>query len=316
MQQKWSDPVFAFCAAEEEEMKRFQGIFTVMLTAYDDQGRIDREAMKDLTEYQVGSGVHGLVVLGSNGECPYLTHGLQRDAIDIVVESCGGRVPVIVGVNERGTEQAVDMAKYAEKAGAEGLLIALPLFYPLEEDSVREHYGAISRAVGLPVLFYNWPANTQLKLSPDSIAGLAGIGNIVGAKETIFDVEEVKALIDAADEDFCVFTGMTLNLVATMEAGACGAICPLPNVIPETTVALYDAIIAGDSEKAAGLQNQVYACAPLLASSAAPHAMMKEAVRLLGHPVNTAVKGPLPQLRPEQADTVRETLKAAGLISQ
>ena len=294
-------------------MKRFKGIFTVMLTAYDNEGKIDREAMKDLTEYQVSSGVHGLVVLGSNGECPYLTHGLQRDAIDIVVESCAGRVPVIVGINERGTEQAVAMAKYAENAGAEGLLIALPLFYPLEEDSVREHYGTISRAVGLPVLFYNWPANTQLKLSPDSIARLAEMANIVGAKETIFDVEEVRALVDAADEDFCVFTGVTLNLVATMEAGACGAICPLPNVIPETTVALYEAMVAGDSEKAADLQNQVYACAPLLASSAAPHAMMKEAVRLLGHPVNTVVKGPLPRLSPEQADTVRETLKGAGI---
>ena len=296
-------------------MKRFQGIFTVMLTAYDSEGKIDREAMKDLTEYQVGSGVHGLVVLGSNGECPYLTHDLQRDAIDVVVESCSGRVPVIVGINERGTEQAVEMAKCAEGAGADGLLVALPLFYPLEEDSVYEHYETISRAVRLPVLFYNWPANTQLKLSPASIARLSEIENIVGAKETIFDVEEVRALVDAADEDFCIFTGMTLNLVATMEAGACGAICPLPNVIPETTVALYEAIVAGDSEKAASIQNEVYACAPLLASSAAPHAMMKEAVRLLGHPFNAAVKGPLPPLSPEQADTVRETLKGAGLIS-
>ena len=296
-------------------MKRFQGIFTVMLTAYDSEGKIGREAMKDLTEYQIGSGVHGLVVLGSNGECPYLTHDLQRGAIDVVVESCSGRVPVIVGINERGTEQAVEMAKYAEGAGADGLLIALPLFYPLEEDSVYEHYETISRAVRLPVLFYNWPANTQLKLSPASIARLSEIENVVGAKETIFDVEEVRALVDMADEDFCVFTGMTLNLVATMEAGACGAICPLPNVIPETTVALYEAIVAGDSEKAAGIQNEVYACAPLLASSAAPHAMMKEAVRLLGHPITAAVKGPLPPLRPEQADTVRETLKGAGLIS-
>jgi 4-hydroxy-tetrahydrodipicolinate synthase len=303
-----------FSQAKEGEMKRFQGIFTVMLTAYDSDGKIDRGAMKDLTEYQVGSGVHGLVVLGSNGECPYLTPHLQRDAIDIVVESCAGKVPVIVGINERGTEQAVEMANYAEGAGADGLLIALPLFYPLEWDSVFEHYETISRGVNLPILFYNWPANTQLKLSPESIARLGGIENVVGAKETIFDVEEVRALVDAADEDFCVFTGMTLNLVATMEAGACGAICPLPNVIPETTVALYEAIDAGDSEKAAGLQNQVFSCAPLLASSATPHAMMKEAVRLLGHPVNTAVKGPMPRLSPEQADTVRETLKGAELI--
>jgi dihydrodipicolinate synthase/N-acetylneuraminate lyase len=295
-------------------MKRFHGIFTVMLSVYDSEGNIERDAMKDLTEYQVGSGVHGLVVLGSNGECPYLTHSLQKDAIDIVVESCVGRVPVIVGINERGTEQAVQMAKYAENAGAEGLLVALPLFYPLEEDSVRRHYETISGAVGLPVLYYNWPANTRLELSPGAIARLSEIESVVGAKETIFDVEEIGALVDAADDDFCVFTGTTLNLAATMEVGACGAICPLPNVIPETTVALYEAMVAGDREKAAELQERVIACAPLLASSATPHAMIKEAVRLLGHTVNTAVKGPLPGLNREQADIVRRTLKGAGLI--
>lgn len=107
---------------------------------------------------------------------------------------------------------------------------------------------------------------------------------------------------------------MTLNLVATMAAGACGAICPLPNVIPEKTVALYEAVVSGDSERAAGLQSEIYTYAPLLASSAAPHAMLKEAVRLLGHPVSAAVKGPLPRLRPEQADIVRKTLEGAGLI--
>jgi len=295
-------------------MKKFQGIFTVMLTAYDERGRIDREAMRGLTEYQVRSGVHGLVVLGSNGECPYLTGDLQRDAIDAVVEACAGRVPLIVGINERGTEQALNVAEYAQGAGASGLLVALPIFYPLDEESVYEHYEKVAAEVDLPILFYNWPANTGLALSPGSIARLAEIDNIVGAKETIFDVEEVRALVEAADEEFCVFTGMTLNLVATMAVGACGAICPLPNVIPEKTVALYEAVVSGDSEKAAGLQNEIYTYAPLLASSAAPHAMLKEAVRLLGHPISAAVKGPLPQLRSEQADIVRKTLEGAGLI--
>jgi 4-hydroxy-tetrahydrodipicolinate synthase len=295
-------------------MKRFEGIFAVMLTPYDDYGNVDREAMRDMTDYLLESGVHGLVVLGSNGECPYLTHHHQKDVIDTVVDACARRAPVIVGVNKRGTEPAMDMAHYAEEAGADGLLLALHRFYSLDEDAVYDFYGQVCGSVELPVLFYNFPSNTGLTLAPETIARIAEIGNIVGAKETVFDVAEVKGLVDATDDDFCVFTGMTFNLVDTMAVGACGAICPLPNIIPAKTVELYDACKAGETEKADALQKEIYSYSPLLASTPTPHAMQKEAMRLLGHPMKAYVKSPLPQLTSEQAKLVRETLENVGLI--
>ncbi|MDI6831510.1 MAG: dihydrodipicolinate synthase family protein [Actinomycetota bacterium] len=295
-------------------MKRFEGIFAVMLTAYDDYGNIDREAMREMTEYLVESGVHGLVVLGSNGENPYLTHHHQKDAIDTVVNACEGRVPVIVGVNKRGTEPAVDMSTYAEEAGADGILLALHRFYDLDEDAVFSFYEEVCGSIGLPVLFYNFPSNTGLALPPESIARLALIDNLVGAKETIFEVDEVRRLVEATDDDFCVFTGMTFNLAETMAVGACGAICPLPNFIPRVTLDLYEACRSGDGDRVAELQKAVYALAPLLASTPTPHAMQKEALRLLGHPVKPHVKGPLPRLTSDQARLVRETLENAGLM--
>lgn len=295
-------------------MKRFEGIFAVMLTLYDDLGNIDREAMREMTDYLVDAGVHGLVVLGSNGENPYLTHHHQKDAIDTVVDACAQRVPVVVGVNKRGTEPAADMAQYAEGSGADGILLALHRFYNLDEDAVYGFYEEVCGSIGLPVLFYNFPSNTSLTLSPESIAHIANIDNLVGAKETIFDVDEVRRLVEAADEDFCVFTGMTFNLVDTMAVGACGAICPVPNFIPRKTVELYEACRSGDAEKAGALQKEVYALAPLIASTPTPHAMQKEALRLLGHPVKPHVKSPLPHLTDAQAKLVRETLETAGLI--
>jgi 4-hydroxy-tetrahydrodipicolinate synthase len=295
-------------------MKRFEGIFAVMLTTYDDFGNIDREAMREITGYLVESGVHGLVVLGSNGENPYLTHHHQKDAIDTVVDECAHRIPVIVGVNKRGTEPAVDMAQYAESSGADGILLALHRFYNLDEDAVYGFFEDVCGSIDLPVLFYNFPSNTSLILSPESIARIANIGNLVGAKETIFDVDEVRRLVEATDEDFSVFTGMTFNLVDTMAVGACGAICPVPNFIPKKTVALYEACNSGDKDKADALQKEVYALAPLIASTPTPHAMQKEALRLLGHPVKPHVKNPLPRLTSEQAKLVRETLETAGLM--
>lgn len=295
-------------------MKDFEGIFTVMVTAYEDGGGIDHDAMKHMTRHLVKSGVHGLVVLGSNGECPYLTRDLQREVIDVVVESCDGAIPVIVGINERGTEAALGMARHAEIAGADGLLVALPLFYPLEEDAVYEHYESVCGEVDIPVLFYNFPTHTHLSLSPQSIARIAKIDGIIGAKETIFDVEEVRLLVEATGEDFYVFTGTCLNLKETMEVGACGAICPLPNIVPGKAVELYEALYYGYPKKAAQLQGEFYKLAPLLTSSPTPHAMMKEALRQLGHKIRATVKPPLPQLTPPQAILVEETLKGAGLV--
>jgi len=295
-------------------MKRFEGIYAVMLTAYDDYGNIDREAMREMTTYLVDSGVHGLVVLGSNGENPYLTHHHQKDAIDTVVGECAQRIPVIVGVNKRGTEPAMDMAQYAEGAGADGILLALHRFYNLDEDAVFGSYEDVCSSVNIPVLFYNFPSNTGLTLSPESIAHIGDIENLVGAKETIFDVDEVRRLVDATGEDFSVFTGMTFNLVDTMAVGACGAICPVPNFIPEKTVELYEACRSGYAERAEALQKEVFSLAPLLASTPTPHAMQKEALRLLGHPIKPHVKSPLPRLTSDQAKMVRETLETAGLI--
>lgn len=299
---------------EGDDMKIFEGIFTVMLTAYDDLGDIDRDATKYMVDYLIDGGVHGLVVLGSNGECPYLCHHHQKDAIDTVVDACGKRVPVIVGINERGADPALEMARYAEEAGADGLLVALSIFYQLDERSVYDYYQAICSAVDLPVLYYNFPSSTGLALSPESIARIAEIGNVVGAKETIFDVQEVRGLVEAAGEDFSVFTGMCLNLVETMSVGACGAICPLPNIIPRKTVALYEACKAGDSEAAWGLQAEVNSLFPLLASSPTPHAILKESLRLMRHPISVRVKNPLPQLTEEQAGMVRGLLRDKGMI--
>lgn len=296
-------------------MKRFEGIFAVMLTAFDEEGEIDLRAMRHMTNFLVESGVHGLVVLGSNGECPYISNRNRKNAVDFVVDACAGRVPVIVGINARGLDPALDMAVYAEEAGADGLLVALHRFYPLDEEAVLDFYRRLAEGTSLPILYYNFPTHTGLELSPQAIARIASeVPSMVGAKETVFDVEEVRQLVEAAGEDFCVFTGMSFNLLPTMERGACGAICPLPNFVPRLVLDLYEACRDGDRERAEALQNEVYTYAPLLASSPTPHAMQKEALRLLGHPINPAVKSPLPQLTPEQAAAVREFLASKGMV--
>ncbi len=297
-------------------MKRFEGIFTVLPTLYLENGDIDFQAMAELTRSQIEAGVHGLVVLGSYGECPYLTPKHQREAVAVVLETNARTLPVIVGINERGTEPALQMARWAEKMGAHGLLVALPIFYPLDEGSVFGHYQTLCQESGLPVLFYNFPSHTHLQFTPAQISNLASIPGLIGAKETIFKTREVQELVEAVGEDFCVFTGMCFNLTKTMAVGACGAICPIPNVVPGTAVRLYQALRAGDQTLAAALQEEINRLIPLLGGAQAPQALIKEALRLLGHSLQVTVKPPLPQLTSDQARLVKKTLFEAGLLKE
>lgn len=296
-----------------ERGKKLKGIVAVMPSFFRQDGEVDEDAVLSFTDHLARSGVHGILVLGSNGECPYIRKEDRKKIVELAVESCAGRIPVIVGVNERGLDDAVEMVKHAEKTGADAALVALHRFYPLDDRQVVKFYRDLSAASELPLLYYNFPSNTGITVSPEVIAGMAAEGIIVGAKETIFDMEEIGRLARTAGEGFSTFTGTTLNLTEAMSVGACGAICPLPSIVPDVSVELYEALKRGDDGRASGLQEKIRRLAPLLVSPA-PHAMIKEALRLLGHPVTPVVKSPLLSLDEGLSSQVVEVLKAAGLL--
>jgi 4-hydroxy-tetrahydrodipicolinate synthase len=294
-------------------MKTLEGIFVVMMSPFRDEA-VDEHAMRSMVNHFIDAGVHGLVVLGSNGEYPFLSDEEKRQLIDIAVEEARGRVPVVAGTGYMGTDQTIALTRYARDAGAAAAMIALPIYYQLGLEDVKRHFKRISGEAGLPILYYNFPDATRLKLSPAEIAELAEIEQIVGAKETILDIDEVGELIALVKKrPFSVFSGTVLNLVPTMERGACGAIGVLPNLIPKHTVDLYNAIKSGDAERTSELQSFIFKFMPLMTASPAPHSIMKEALRQLGHPISPAVKDPLPPLKDEWKELVSQTLADTAL---
>jgi 4-hydroxy-tetrahydrodipicolinate synthase len=292
--------------------RKLKGIVAVMPSFFHENGEVDGEAISSFSDHLAGSGIHGILVLGSNGECPYIRKEDRKRIVEMVVESCAGRVPVIVGVNERGLDEAVDMVLHAGKAGADAALVALHRFHPLGEREVMGFYRDLSSASEIPLLYYNFPSHTGITLPPEAIASMAEKGFIIGAKETIFDMEEIGRLASLAGEGFSTFTGTTLNLSEAMAVGACGAICPLPNIVPDLAVELFQALEEGDVSRATKLQEKIRCLAPLLASPA-PHAMVKEALRLLGHRVSATVKSPLPPIDEDLSSRVMEVLRISGL---
>ena len=195
-------------------MAEFEGIFVVTLSPFRD-GRVDERAVRHMVDHFVDAGVHGLVVLGSNGENPYLTEEEKRRLIDVSLDQTRGRVPVIVGTGCTGTDSTIALTSYAREAGADAALVALPQYFRVGFEDVRRHFTRLVQEVGLPVLYYNFPAVTRLELTPAEIAELAAMDGIVGVKETIFDVGEIAELAKLTEDmPFTVLSGTTLNLLA------------------------------------------------------------------------------------------------------
>jgi 4-hydroxy-tetrahydrodipicolinate synthase len=296
-------------------MKTREGIFVVMLSALRD-GKIDENAMRHMTDHFIAEGAHGLVVLGSNGENPYLSDEEKMQVIDVVTDQAAGRVPVVAGTSYMGTDQTIALTKHARDAGAAAAMIALPIYYKLDFADVKRHYERIADEVGLPIFYYNFPDATGLKLTPAEIADIAGIEQIIGVKETILDIEEMGELIEIMKDrkPFSVFSGTSLNMASVMELGGCGSIGVLANVAPKKTVEFYDAIKSGDAEKISELQSLIFKFIPLMTTASCPHAIIKETLRQLGHPITIEVKDPLPPLTGEQKEMVTRVLGDAGLI--
>ena len=296
-------------------MTEFEGIFVVTLSPFRD-GRVDERAVRHMVDHFVDAGVQGLVVLGSNGENPYLTGEEKRELIDITVEQAGGRVPVIAGTGCTGTDATIALTCHARDAGAAAALVALPQYFRVGFDDVKRHFTRLVQEAGLPILYYNFPKVTGLELTPAEIAELAEIPGMVGAKQTIFDLEAIAELAKLTEHlSFSVLSGTTLNLTALVPRGIRGAIGVLPNLMPRESVALYAALRDGDEETASAMMASIGKLTRILAASPIAHAMLKEAMRQLGHPIEATVKDPLPPLTKEQGELVAEVLAEAKLTA-
>ncbi len=294
-------------------MVEFKGVYPAMVTPLNKDLEIDENGLRYEVDFLIESHIHGLVALGSSGEFPYLTVDEKKRVIDIVVEQTNGRVPVIVCTSSMGTDEVIQLSRYARDRGADGLMINLPIYFPLTDEDVFNHYEAISKAVDLPILLYDFPYVTHLEMSPELISKLSYIENVVGIKET-GTLEKVEQILRIEkQEPFYVFTGISFILLDVLKIGGTGVICPIPCIVPGQVASIYESFRKGDMEKASQLQGNIL---PFISIVAVPvqSPMVKEAMRQLGLNIQSYVKSPLPQITEAQKDTVRKSLVDQGMI--
>ena len=302
-----------------DENLDIHGIVPAMVTPLDENEEVNEGALRQLVNYLIDGGVHGLFPTGSQGEFFALTAEERARVWAIVVDETASRVPVYAGTGAVTTREVIALNRRAEQAGVDAVSVITPYFITPTQEELYRHYIAIADATTLPVILYNNPGRTGgLALSVDLVARLAQHPNIVGIKDSGGDLSNTMALIRQTGDDFTVLMGRDTLIYAALLHGAQGAITATANVAPTLVVEIYEAFVTGDLERALAAQ---YRLAPLR------HAfglgtfpvVVKEALRLVGidaGPARAPVGPPSPenvaQLKRVVTDLVAEARPTGG----
>jgi len=247
-----------------------EGILPALVTPFADDGKaIDEERLRALVNHCIELGVHGVVPCGTTGEFVNLTTEEKKKVINTVIDEVKGKVSVVVGTGASGTDQALQMTKYAKDAGADAALIVTPFYLKPKDRGIYQHYHTIASEVDLPIVLYNIPQCTGVQLSWQMVEDLAQIPNIVGLKDSSGQLSYILAVLEKVRDKINVMCGHDEVVVAALAAGCSGAILASANVIPDIWVEIYNHVKNGELQKARELQYKIQKMARIIAGSGA-----------------------------------------------
>ncbi len=234
----------------------FRGSFTALVTPFKNGG-LDETAFRNLVEWQIAEGTEGLVPVGTTGESPTLSHQEHHQVVEWCVEQARGRVPVIAGAGSNSTTEAIDLAKHAEKAGANAVLVVTPYYNKPTQEGMYVHFKAVNDAIGIPIIIYNIPPRSVVDLSVDTMKRLYELKNIAGVKDATANLARVSQQRAAMGPDFIQLSGEDMTALAYNAAGGHGCISVTSNVAPALCSQLQNATAAGDYAKALTIQDRL-----------------------------------------------------------
>ncbi|HOB03868.1 MAG TPA: dihydrodipicolinate synthase family protein [Propionibacteriaceae bacterium] len=258
------------------------GTIPALVTPLTAEGELFEQGLRDVLDFVIDGGVHGIFVLGSSGEIYGLSNEQKRSVVEITVEHVAGRVPIYAGASEITTRDCIATAAMVEKiGGVAGLSVLTPYFMTPTQAELVEHYRAIAESTPLPVLLYTNPGRTQVRLALDTVLELATVPNIVGLKDSAGILADTQALLSQRPEGFVVLMGRDTLILDALIAGAEGAIASTANVAPELVAGIYDAFAAGDLQLARVRQDALTPLRNLLDRATFP-VVLKEGLRMRG----------------------------------
>lgn len=285
-----------------------KGIITPIITPMWEDESINEEELRSQVNRLIAAGVHGIFPFGTNGEGYILNDKEKERVLNIVIEETHGRVPVYAGTGCIGTRDTIRMSQMAEAAGADVLSIITPSFALASQNELYEHYEAVAKAVKLPVVLYNIPARTGNALAPATVEKLSHIDNIVGAKDSSGNFDNMLQYIEQTrDRDFAILSGNDSLILWNLLAGGTGGIAGCSNVYPKNMVAIYESFIKGDMDAAKKAQDAIRGFRNCF-KFGNPNTIVKTAVALLGYPVGKC-RRPFHQISEEGVRAIVQSLE-------
>lgn len=301
------------------DCRALRGIIPPVVTPLMDSQHLDMAGLERLLEHQITGGVHGVFMLGTNGEAPSLTPHIQCEVIRQAVRIVAGRVPVLAGVSSTSLEASLEMAHVAAGAGCVAAVAAAPYYLPLDQTELEAYFRQLARRSPLPLVLYNFPQLTKVSFSAETVRRLLDESNIVGMKDSSGDLEYFGEIVAVAGErrDFRLLAGKEVNLARIVELGGHGGVCSGGNVWPRLLVDLFEASVTENAQEIAALSararqlGKVFSVAGNRFSSGI--AGIKAALEVLGI-CSDVVAPPILPATIEQKAEIKDILQSAGLL--
>ena len=287
-----------------------KGSIVALITPFTDDS-LDEDNYVQLIDYHLKNGTNGIVPGGTTGESPTLSHNEHKKIIEIAVRECNSKIPVIAGTGSNSTEEAIELSKFAEKAGSDSLLIVTPYYNKPSQEGLYQHYKKINDNVGIPIIIYNIPSRSVIDMSVETMTKLYELKNITGVKDATGDLKRVELQKKSMGNEFIQLTGNDDNALEFNKLGGVGAIGVTANIAAKLSSDFQKACVE-DKNKAEELNKilQPLHAAMFIESNPSP---VKYAASLLNM-CKATVRLPLVEVQDTTKKKISEALKVAKLL--
>ena len=277
-------------------------------------GKIDEKALKDLIEFQIKNGTHGIVPCGTTGESPTLSHEEHEYVIELTVNAVAKRVPVIAGTGSNSTKEAIRLTRFAKEIGADATLLVVPYYNKPTQEGLYLHFKQIATQVNIPIILYNIPGRTGVNMTPETIARLAGdFKNIIGVKEATGSIPQASKILHLCGKDFLLLSGEDSINLPLLAIGGRGFITVTANIAPKDVADLYNHFNNGEFEKARDLHYKLLPLNEALFIETNP-IPVKAALSMMDK-IKYEYRLPLSEMTPGHYEELKTVLSDYGLIS-
>lgn len=294
-------------------MSIFTGAGVALVTPFKEDLSVDYDQLEKFIDFQIDNGTDSIVICGTSGEASTMSHDEQIEVVSACVSHVNGRVPVIAGAGANCTDEALNLAKRSEKAGADGLLVVTPYYNKATQKGLEEYYTTVGNSVDIPIIMYNVPGRTGTNIQPATAVKIAkSVDNIVAIKEASGDIGQVATLAALADGCLDIYSGNDDQVVPLLALGGKGVISVLSNVAPRETHDMVMKFLEGDVKGSLDIQLKYMDVIHNLFSEVNP-IPAKRAVAEMGYCKNI-VRHPLTEMEEDHAQVLIQSMKEAGIL--